>query len=144
VTADPLDLRRFVAAQEAVFETALAELRAGRKRSHWIWFIFPQSRGLGLSPRAQFYGIGSLDEARAYLGHPLLGPRLALCTRTVLDSDGRSLHDIFGAPDDLKFISSMTLFEAAAGHTETAFGLALDRWCSGRRDERTLDLIRRP
>jgi uncharacterized protein (DUF1810 family) len=143
MTDDPFDSRRFVAAQEAAFETALAELRAGHKRSHWIWFIFPQLRGLGFSPRAQFYGIGSLDEARAYLGHSLLGPRLTLCTRTVLESDGRSLHDIFGSPDDLKFCSSMTLFEAAAGVGEQVFRLALNRWCAGKQDERTLELLRR-
>jgi uncharacterized protein (DUF1810 family) len=90
-TADPFDLGRFVTAQTPVFNTALAELKAGRKRSHWMWFIFPQLRGLGHSSTAQFYGIGSLDEARAYLGHALLGPRLALCTETVLASNATSL-----------------------------------------------------
>lgn len=141
MNADPFDLHRFVAAQGPVFETVLAELKAARKKSHWMWFIFPQLRGLGLSSMAQFYGIGSLDEARAYLGHALLGPRLTLCTRTVLESDGRSLNGIFGSPDDLKFRSSMTLFEAAASEDGTLFGLALDRWCSGERDDRTLQLI---
>jgi uncharacterized protein (DUF1810 family) len=141
VSADLFNLDRFVSAQAPVFETALAELKAGRKRTHWMWFIFPQLRGLGHSPTAQFYGIGSLDEARGYLGHALLGPRLVLCTRTVLDSNGRSLHDIFGSPDDLKFRSSMTLFEAVASRADDVFALALDRFCSGHRDGRTLRLI---
>ena len=138
--ADPFDLQRFVTAQAPVFDTALAELKAGRKRSHWMRFIFPQLRGLGHSSTAQFYGIASLDEARAYLQHDVLGPRLTLCTRTVLESEGRSLQAIFGSPDDLKFRSSMTLFEAARPD-EDAFGRALDHFCSGKRDERTLRLV---
>src|SRR4051812_39696688 len=105
--ADPHDLQRFAAAQEPVFSTALAELRAGRKRTHWMWFIFPQLRGLGRSPTAIYYGIGSLDEARAYLAHPVLGPRLDLCTDAVLGVEGRTLHEIFGSPDNMKFHSSM-------------------------------------
>lgn len=141
MTADPFNLERFVIAQAPVFDTALAELQAARKRSHWMWFIFPQLRGLGLSSNAQFYGIGSLDEAHAYLAHPVLGPRLILCTRTVLEANGRSLHDMFGSPDDLKFQSSMTLFEAAASGEEDAFGRALDRWCEGKRDARTISLL---
>ncbi len=143
MTGDPFDLGRFVTAQAPVFDTALQELRAARKRSHWMWFIFPQLRGLGHSSTAQFYGIGSLHEARAYYAHPLLGPRLTQCTRTVLDSQARSLHDIFGSPDDLKFASCMTLFEVAAGKDESAFGEALDRWCAGERDARSLQLISR-
>ncbi len=141
MVADPFDLNRFVMAQAPVFETALTELKAARKASHWMWFIFPQLRGLGHSSLALFYGIGSLDEARAYLNHSLLGPRLMLCARTVLESSGRSLHEIFGSPDDLKFRSSMTLFEAAASQGERVFGLALDRWCAGQRDRRTLELL---
>src|SRR5947209_4001047 len=137
---DRFDLKRFVTAQDAVFDAVLKELKAARKQTHWMWFIFPQLRGLGSSPTAQFYGIGSLEEARAYLGDPLLGPRLILCTRTVLDSQGRSLSQIFGSPDDLKFRSSMTLFEAASAQ-EDVFGMALDRLCSAERDERTLRLI---
>jgi uncharacterized protein (DUF1810 family) len=90
--ADPFDLQRFVTAQAPVFETVLAELRAGRKRSHWMWFVFPQLAGLGPSSRARFYGISSVDEARAYLAHPVLGPRLDLCTRTVLASEAPSVH----------------------------------------------------
>ena len=140
MTADRFDLERFVAAQARVFDTVMQELKAGRKRSHWIWFVFPQLRGLGRSSTAQFYGIGSLEEARAYHHHAQLGTRLILCTRTVLGSDAGSLHQIFGSPDDLKFRSSMTLFEAAAPE-EPVFGQALDRWCDGRHDQRTLELL---
>src|SRR5947199_1112600 len=103
--ADPFDLGRFVIAQEPVFSTVLDELKAGRKRSHWMWFIFPQLRGLGRSATAEFFGISSLDEARAYLAHPVLGPRLILCIGTVLAIEGQSVHGIFGSPDDLKFCS---------------------------------------
>jgi len=139
---DRFDLKRFVTAQDAVFDAVLKELEAARKQTHWMWFIFPQLRGLGSSPTAQLYGIGSLEEARAYLGDPLLGPRLILCTRTVLESQGRSLFQIFGSPDDLKFRSSMTLFEAAATpEGDCVFGTALDRLCAAERDERTLRLI---
>lgn len=140
MSVDPFNLDRFVAAQEPIFDTVLAELKAARKRSHWMWFVFPQLRGLGRSPTAQFYGIVSLEEARAYLKHQALGPRLTLCTRTVLESGGRSLHEIFGSPDDLKFRSSMTLFEAAASDDDV-FGRALDRLCGGGRDDATLRLI---
>lgn len=140
MTDDPHDLARFVAAQAAVFDTALAELTAGRKRSHWMWFVFPQHRELGRSPTAQLYGIGSLAEARAYMAHPLLGPRLVAATKAVLGATGPSLHAIFGSPDDLKFRSSMTLFESAAPD-EPVFGRALDHWCGGERDPLTLALI---
>src|SRR5215469_5759059 len=112
MTSDAPDLERFVTAQAPVFDAALSELKEGRKHSHWMWFIFPQLRGLGHSPTAQFYGIASLDEARAYYAHKLLGQRLLLCTKTVLGSEAPSLHAIFGSPDDLKFASCMTLFEA--------------------------------
>ena len=137
---DRYNLDRFVTAQAPVFTAALDELKAGRKRSHWMWFIFPQLRGLGHSSTAQFYGISSLAEARAYLAHPLLGPRLIQCTETVLSLDGRSLHAIFGSPDDLKFCSSMTLFALAAGEDESVFRRALDRYCDGRMDDRTVAL----
>ena len=140
--ADPFDLDRFVQAQEPVFDTALAELKAGRKQSHWMWFVFPQLRGLGFSSMAQRYGIGSLDEARAYLAHPVLGPRLRLCTRTVLEVEGRSLNAILGSPDDMKFRSSMTLFTLAAGDEDSVFREALDHYCDGRMDDRTLTLAR--
>lgn len=139
--SDSFDLQRFVSAQALLFETVLEELRAGRKRTHWMWFIFPQARGLGRSSTAQFYGIASLDEARAYLAHPLLGPRLDLCTNAVLQSDAPSLHAIFGTPDDMKFRSSMTLFALAAPATDSVFRQALDRWCEGEMDERTQALI---
>lgn len=139
--SDAFDLQRFVTAQAPVFDAALEELRAGRKRSHWMWFVFPQLRSLGQSSRAQFYGIASLDEARAYLAHPLLGPRLALCTSAVQESNGPSLHAIFGAPDDVKFVSSMTLFALAAPDPDNAYRKALERWNGGRIDERTLALI---
>ena len=138
---DPFNLERFVSAQAAVFSTVMEELTAGQKRSHWMWFIFPQLRGLGHSSMAKFYGIGSLDEARAYLGHPLLRPRLNLCTRTVLAVEDRSLHDIFGSPDDMKFHSAMTLFALAASNQETVYRQALDRWWQGRADERTIALL---
>jgi uncharacterized protein (DUF1810 family) len=136
--ADPFDLERFVTAQAPVFPAVLAELKAGRKRTHWMWFMFPQLRGLGHSSMATFYGIGSLHEARAYLAHPLLGPRLGLCTRIVLDSEIGSLHQIFGSPDDMKFQSSMTLFALAAGDPVGVFYKALDRWCAGTLDAQTL------
>ncbi len=139
--ADPFDLQRFVSAQEPVFATALAELQAGRKRTHWMWFVFPQLRGLGFSPTATFYGIASLAEARAYLAHPLLGSRLERCTSAVLAIDGGSLHDIFGSPDDMKFCSSMTLFALAAPDARSIFRQALDRWCRGELDRLTLRLI---
>jgi uncharacterized protein (DUF1810 family) len=139
---DPFDLQRFVTAQTPVFETVLDELRAGRKRSHWMWFVFPQLRGLGHSATAQFYGISTLDEARAYLKHPQLGPRLHLCTKTVAKIEGSSRNVIFGSPDDLKFCSCTTLFSLATAHTDNPFRRALERWCEGRSDERTLALIR--
>lgn len=140
-TPDSFDLARFVTAQEPVMTQVLAELKDGCKRTHWMWFVFPQLRGLGHSPTAQFYGIGSLDEARAYLAHPLLGSRLDLCTRTVIEAKDRSVHDIFGAPDDLKFHSSMTLFAVATDREESAFRLALSRWWQGEMDGKTLRLL---
>lgn len=137
----PYDLQRFIAAQAPVFDTVLEELQAAHKRTHWMWFISPQLRGLGQSSTARFYGIGTLDEARGYFAHPVLGPRLILCAHTVLECSGRSLHDIFGSPDDLKFQSSMTLFEAAVRGAELVFAQALDRYCAGERDRRTLQLV---
>lgn len=133
------DLGRFTDAQGAVYDTALAELRAGHKRSHWMWFVFPQLRGLGQSAMAHKYGIASVAEAGAYLAHPVLGARLVACTEAVLACGGSSLRGIFGTPDDLKFASSMTLFEAAGGGQ--LFGAAIERWCGGRRDAATLQLL---
>src|SRR3954467_9583383 len=138
--SEPHDLMRFLDAQAEIYATALAELKAGQKRSHWMWFIFPQLRGLGHSSTAQFYGISSLDEARAYLAHPVLGPRLMRCTEAVLAVEGRSLHAIFGSPDDLKFCSSMTLFALVAGEDQSVFRQALARYSEGRMDERTVAL----
>jgi uncharacterized protein (DUF1810 family) len=142
MTSDAFNLERFVDAQARVFDAVVAELTAGRKRSHWMWFIFPQLRGLGHSPTAQFFAIASLDEARAYHAHPLLGPRLDLCTQTVLESRTRSLNELFGSPDDLKFRSCMTLFEIAVPEVPL-FAQALERWCGGERDDRTLELLAR-
>ena len=134
---DPYDLARFVAAQEPVYEKIREELQEGRKRSHWMWFVFPQLEGLGASAMAQRYAIHSLAEAAAYLDHPLLGARLKECVGLVNKVEGRSAHEIFGSPDDLKFHSSMTLFAAAAPQ-EPLFGEALDKYFAGRRDPLTL------
>ena len=142
MSSDPFDLARFLAAQANSFETALAELRAGEKRSHWMWFIFPQLKGLGRSPTAIHYGLASLGEARAYLAHPVLGPRLLAVTEAVLRIEGRSLNAIFGSPDDLKFCSSMTLFARAADDPGAPFRRALDQFCDSREDARTVALLR--
>ena len=133
-------LQRFVDAQAPVFDAVLRELSQGDKRSHWMWFVFPQLKALGRSATAWHYGLESLDEARAYAAHALLGPRLRQCTQCVLDVQGRSALQIFGMPDTLKFCSSMTLFERAAPH-EARFARALDKYCEGRRDELTLALL---
>jgi len=138
---DPHNLKRFVDAQAHVYEIALDEIDHGRKRSHWMWFVFPQLRGLGRSSTAQIYGLGSLAEARAYLAHPLLGPRLRECTEAALEHSGKPLIDIFGSPDDLKFRSSMTLFERAAGPGDPLFQAAIDHLCGGRPDPTTLELL---
>jgi uncharacterized protein (DUF1810 family) len=140
---DSTDIERFVAAQAPVYDTVLAELAAGRKQTHWMWFIFPQLRGLGRSSTAQFYGIASLDEARFLLDHATLGPRLIECTGAVLTVTGRSLNAIFGSPDDMKFCSSMTLFAAAGDAAVTVFREALRRACDGVPDARTLTLLGR-
>jgi uncharacterized protein (DUF1810 family) len=134
------DLDRFVRAQAPLMAQVRTELKAGRKSTHWMWFVFPQLAGLGFSQRAQFYGIASLDEARAYLAHPVLGRRLVECTGLVNAVEGRTAHDIFGGPDDLKFHSSMTLF-SLAGPDEPAFGTALEKYFEGSMDQRTLDLL---
>ena len=139
-SSDPYDLQRFVAAQEPVYATVVAELRAGRKRSHWIWFIFPQLRGLGRSSTAIRYGIASSDEAAAYLAHPILGPRLRECARLVARIDGRSIEEIFGWPDDLKVRSSMTLF-AHATDDNADFVAVLEKFYGGEPDPATLDAL---
>lgn len=138
---DAFKLERFIKAQAPVFDTALAELKAGKKQGHWMWFVFPQMRGLGHSSMADYYGIGSLAEAEAYLNHELLGSRLMTCTEVVLASDAPSLRSLLGSPDDLKFCSSMTLFAALLASDDNIFQRALDRWCEGRRDEMTLRLF---
>ena len=135
---DSFDLQRFVTAQAPVYAQVLNELRDAYKRSHWMWFVFPQLRGLGVSSTAQFYGLTGLDEARAYLEHPVLGARLRECTALVMAARAQSLHAVFGSPDDIKFCSCMTLFDRVA--PDDLFVLALDRWCDGRRDERTLSM----
>lgn len=133
-------LQRFVDAQRDVYAGALAELRAGTKRSHWMWFIFPQIAGLGRSETARYYAIADLPEARGYLAHPVLGPRLAECTEAVLRWAGkRSLDNILGEVDALKFCSCMTLFEAAGGGE--SHSRALEAFCAAHRDARTLDLL---
>ncbi len=131
------DLERFVTAQDAMYETVLDELRSGRKTGHWIWFIFPQVAGLGSSPLSQHYAIGSLDEARAYLAHPLLGARLRECSGIVLETTGRAASEMFGSLDALKVRSCMTLFQRAAPD-EPVFGQVLDRFYGGAADEATL------
>jgi uncharacterized protein (DUF1810 family) len=138
--ADTYNLERFVEAQAPVYEQVLSELRAGRKQSHWIWFIFPQIAGLGYSSTAQFYAIESLDEAAAYLQHPVLGPRLRECTEIVNGIEGRSVNAILGSPDDMKFRSSMTLFAQATKDNEI-FLSALKKYFEGRADELTLQRI---
>jgi uncharacterized protein (DUF1810 family) len=136
---DPFALDRFVRAQDPVFGAVMEELGAGRKRSHWMWFVFPQMRGLGLSPTAEFYGIGSRAEAQAYASHAILGPRLEQTTRAVLRHANMSAHAIFGSPDDLKFRSSMTLF--ARIHPDGPYGQALAAFYRGSQDEATLRLL---
>lgn len=137
---DVYNLQCFLDAQAHTYDTVLAELRSGRKSSHWIWFIFPQIKGLGRSGMAQQFAIGSLDEAKAYLQHPVLGPRLRACTQLVLDVNGRSAEEIFGYPDYLKFRSCMTLFMAAA--TDNAlFKDALLKYFDGQHDQMTLDIL---
>ena len=134
------NLQRFLDAQEGVYATVLDELRAGKKSSHWIWFIFPQIAGLGHSEMAQKFSITSLDEAKAYLQHPTLGPRLRACTQLVLDVNGRSAEEIFGYPDHLKFRSCMTLFLTAATDN-TIFNDALLKYFDGKPDQLTLDIL---
>ena len=136
-TTDPHDLARFVAAQAEVFADALAEIEAGRKTSHWMWFVFPQIAGLGSSQTARFFAIASLAEARAYLAHPLLGARLGCCVAALMRHEGLSARQIMGSPDDVKLRSSLTLFARAAADP-TPFQAALDRYFAGEMDALTL------
>jgi uncharacterized protein (DUF1810 family) len=142
-SADPHDLARFLHAQEADYERALAELRAGRKRSHWIWYVLPQLRGLGRSAMAERYGIASREEALAYLQHPVLGARLKQCVAAMITLRGRSAADVLGEVDAAKFRSCLTLFEAAAPD-EPLFAQALDTYYGGVRDGQTLALLAPP
>ncbi len=137
---DPFDLQRFVEAQASVYDDVLAELRVGRKRSHWMWFVFPQIAGLGFSFMARRFAITSLAEAKAYLAHPVLGERLRECTALVNAVAGRSIDDIFGSPDNMKFRSSMTLF-AEAADDKAPFEAALKKYFGGEKDAATLERL---
>ena len=134
-------LYRFVDAQEGIYDTAVAEIRNGRKSSHWMWFIFPQLAGLGRTSTAVYYAIRDIEEARAYLDHPILGPRLIECAEAVLAVKGKSAHEIFGTPDDLKLRSSATLF-AQVSPPGSVFHRILDRYYRSEPDPRSLDLLR--
>lgn len=138
---DTFHLQRFVDAQASAYPQARAELAGGEKRSHWMWFIFPQVRGLGSSAMAQRFAISGLPEAHAYLLHPVLGPRLRECTALVNAAKSRTLDQIFGYPDDLKFHSSVTLFTAADEIPDSVFRAALDTHCGGKSDSRTLAVL---
>jgi uncharacterized protein (DUF1810 family) len=137
----PFDLQRFVDAQAPVYQRVLAELRQGQKQSHWMWFIFPQLAGLGHSPMARRFAIGSREEAAAYLSHGILGPRLRECTALVNAVEGRTIREILGSPDDLKFCSSMTLFDAVS--SDAVFADAIAKFYRGTPDPRTLELLAR-
>ena len=132
------NLSRFVSAQEHIFDVALSELRRGRKESHWMWFIFPQLDGLGSSSTARKYAIRSLDEARSYLSHPILGPRLLKCCRAILSVQGKSAANIMGYPDDIKLRSSMTLFSLVAV-SDSEFKEVIEKYFAGQKDPRTLN-----
>lgn len=138
--SDSYNLQRFVDAQESVVDTVSQELGAGQKRSHWMWYVFPQIKGLGHSSTAQHYAIGSAGEARAYLEHPVLGPRLERWTQIVLDVQGRTVQDIFGYPDYLKFHSCMTLFSTVDPSCRI-YRLALEKYYGGKPDEATLGIL---
>jgi uncharacterized protein (DUF1810 family) len=134
------DLKRFLEAQETDFETALAEIRRGRKQSHWMWYIFPQIAGLGFSSTSKFYAIKDRAEAENYLAHPLLGKRLIEISNALLEIEGKTANQIFGSPDDAKLKSSMTLF-GAFENTNPVFRKVLDKYFNGAEDQRTLELI---
>ena len=136
--SDRFDLERFVEAQAGVYERVCAELRAGEKRSHWMWFVFPQIRGLGSSDMAMTYAISGREEARAYLDHPVLGARLRECAGIAVGLEGKSVEEIFGYPDDLKFHSSMTLFAEVEDPSERLFHEALKKYFGGKTDQATL------
>ena len=137
---DPFDLNRFITAQEKIYDRVLAELRNGKKRTHWMWYIFPQLTGLGHSKTTKYYAIKSPKEAIAYLNHPLLGSRLTECANTILAIEGKTVSQIFGHPDDRKLKSSMTLFSQVS--TNPVFVRVLDKYFSGDRDDRTIQLLK--
>ena len=137
----PFNLQRFIEAQDRVYKTAIEELRAGDKRSHWMWYIFPQIKGLGRSAISQKFAIYCLEEAKAYLAHTILGSRLVECTQIVIDLENRTVEQIFSYPDHLKFRSSMTLFEQAADD-QGVFRLALLKYFEGQPDAQTLEILR--
>ena len=137
---DPFQLQRFIEAQDNCYARVVAELRDGKKRTHWMWFVFPQLAGLGRSSTAVYYAIKDLEEAKAYLNHAILGARLRECTDILLQQEGLSASDVFGYPDDLKFRSAMTLFGHVAADS-TLFDDAIIKYCHGQKDERTLALI---
>lgn len=139
-STDPFDLNRFISAQEDVYDSVLSELKAGHKRTHWMWYIFPQIDGLAYSSMSKHYAIKSLAEAQSYLHHPVLGKRLRECAETILAVEGRSASEIFGSPDDLKLKSSLTLF-ASVLNSAPVFAAALDKYYHGERDSRTLKLL---
>ena len=138
---DPFNLERFVQAQDPVFNEVCSQLRRGKKTGHWMWFVFPQIKGLGPSETTRFYAISSRAEAQAYLSHPVLGSRLRECTRHVIEIEGRSIAEIFGYPDNLKFMSSMTLFAHTAADNQL-FLDAIKRYFGGQFDDRTVQLLR--
>jgi uncharacterized protein (DUF1810 family) len=141
VSSDPYDLKRFVQAQATSFEEALAEIKNGRKRSHWMWFIFPQFEGLGFSAMSKRYSIKTAAEAKAYLAHTLLGPRLTACTEALLGLEKKSAHEIFGFPDDMKLKSCATLF-ASVSPQGSVFHQLLTKYFQGESDSKTLQLLR--
>jgi uncharacterized protein (DUF1810 family) len=140
IIGDKYNLERFLTAQEDIFSTALSELKAGRKRSHWMWYIFPQIDGLGHSSTAKYFSIKSHGEAAEYLNHPVLGQRLIQCAETLLKLEGRSVSEIFGYPDDLKLRSSMTLFEQVANESNV-FSKVLEKYFDGKKDMQTVELL---
>jgi len=138
--SDTIDLSRFTSAQESIYDSVLTELRNGRKRTHWMWYIFPQIDGLGRSATAKHYAIKSMEEARQYLNHPVLGKRLLECAEAVFTIEGRSISEIFGYPDNLKLKSSMTLFACVAAPC-SVFSCVIDKYFNGERDALTLQLL---
>ena len=140
--SDGKDLDKYISAQSRDYACALAEIRSGRKRSHWMWYIFPQLQGLGFSSTAQYYGIRDLEQAKDYMAHPVLGPRLVEISEALLTLESSNPSAVMGYPDDLKLRSCMTLFELAAPN-EPVFGRVLDKFYKGRRDDRTLALLGR-